>query len=238
MAAKLLIEPQSGIELPEGAPRPTSHPTGGSPLKAMNRESQVRSVAVLLFLLTVAAVVFAGFNLNSEWKFQVPDDGVWWVEQGGHLTADRDRPQRTRRQEWHQARRPTGFHQRAGSPEYFWTGAPALPQRHLVQGRLFPAPAIGPARFQRHSGSGRALPQQLAAADCADLSGHRPLRPAAPLDCSRIHALLYFLPRLFHCLLLQIHGQAERFRLDDLLGQHRRWSAAAGPVSALRSDLP
>jgi two-component system NtrC family sensor kinase len=92
MAAKLLIEPQSGIELPEGAPRPASRPTGGSPLKAMNRESQVRSVAVLLFLLTVAAVIFAGFNLNSEWKVQVPDDGVWWVEQGGHLTADRIDP--------------------------------------------------------------------------------------------------------------------------------------------------
>jgi two-component system, NtrC family, sensor kinase len=89
MAAKLLIEPQPGIELPEGTLRPTSHPTGGSPPKAMNRDSQVRSVAVLLFLLTVAAVVFAGFNLNSEWKFLVPDDGVWWVEQGGHLTADR-----------------------------------------------------------------------------------------------------------------------------------------------------
>ncbi|MFZ0951514.1 MAG: ATP-binding protein [Candidatus Sulfotelmatobacter sp.] len=92
MAAKLLIEPQSGIESPGGALRPASHPTGGSPPKAMNRESQVRSVAVLLFLLTVAAVVFAGFNLNSEWKFLVPDDGVWWVEQGGHLTADRVDP--------------------------------------------------------------------------------------------------------------------------------------------------
>ena len=55
----------------------------------MNRESQVRSVAVLLFLLTVAAVVFAGFNFDSEWKFLVPDDGVWWVEHGGYLTADR-----------------------------------------------------------------------------------------------------------------------------------------------------
>ncbi len=92
MAAKLLIEPQPGIESPGGALRPTSHPTGGSSPKAMNRESQVRSVAVLLFLLTVAAVVFAGFNLNSEWKFLVPDDGVWWVEQGGHLTADRVDP--------------------------------------------------------------------------------------------------------------------------------------------------
>jgi PAS domain S-box-containing protein len=58
----------------------------------MNRESQVRSVAVLLFLLTVAAVVFAGINFNAEWKFVVPDDGVWWVENGGRLTADRVDP--------------------------------------------------------------------------------------------------------------------------------------------------
>ncbi len=55
----------------------------------MNRESQVRFFAVLFFLLTVAAVVFAGFNLNAEWKFQVPEDGVWWVEHRGSLTADR-----------------------------------------------------------------------------------------------------------------------------------------------------
>jgi PAS domain S-box-containing protein len=58
----------------------------------MNRESQVRFVAVVLFLLTVAAVVFAGFNLDAEMKSAVPDDGVWWVEQGGRLTADRVDP--------------------------------------------------------------------------------------------------------------------------------------------------
>ena len=83
MAAKLLIQQQSGVDL-----RSTSLLVGG-PLKPMNRESQVRSVAVLLFLLTVAAVVFAGFNFKSEWKFLVPDDGIWWVEHGGRLTADR-----------------------------------------------------------------------------------------------------------------------------------------------------
>src|SRR5882672_7810941 len=102
MAAKLLIEQQSGVDLqsidpqgrhlPDGVLRPASRPAGGSPPKPMNRESQVRSVAVLLFLLTVAAVVFAGFNFNSEWKFLVPDDGVWWVEHGGRLTADRVDP--------------------------------------------------------------------------------------------------------------------------------------------------
>jgi hypothetical protein len=58
----------------------------------MNRESQVRFVAVLLFVLTVAAVVFAGFNFQSELKSAVPDDGVWWVEHNGRLTADRVDP--------------------------------------------------------------------------------------------------------------------------------------------------
>ena len=88
MAAKLLIEDRRGL-----IPAPVQPPKGsGVPPKTMNRESQVRSVAVLLFLLTVAAVVFASFNFNAEWKFLVPDDGVWWVEHGGRLTADRVDP--------------------------------------------------------------------------------------------------------------------------------------------------
>ena len=96
MAVKLLTERWSGIDPPEAHEsgihlRRVSHPEV-SPPKAMNRESQVRSVAVLLFLLTVAAVIFAGFNFNAEWKFQVPEDGVWWVEHGGRLTAYRVEP--------------------------------------------------------------------------------------------------------------------------------------------------
>jgi two-component system NtrC family sensor kinase len=91
MAAKLLIEHRGSINLPDGALGLASQPAG-MPGKTMNRESQVRSVAVLLFVLTVAAVVFAGFNFNAEWKFLTPDDGVWWVENGGHLTADRVDP--------------------------------------------------------------------------------------------------------------------------------------------------
>ncbi len=58
----------------------------------MNRESQARFVAILLFLLTVAAVVFAGFNFQKERQSAVPDDGVWWVEHSGRLVADRVDP--------------------------------------------------------------------------------------------------------------------------------------------------
>jgi len=54
----------------------------------MNRESQARFVAVVLFLLTVGAVVFAGFNFQTERKVTAPDDGVAWVERGGRLVAD------------------------------------------------------------------------------------------------------------------------------------------------------
>ena len=55
----------------------------------MNKEFQVRSTAIVLFLLTAAATIFAGFNFKVEGEFQVPYDGVWWIEKGGKLVADR-----------------------------------------------------------------------------------------------------------------------------------------------------
>ena len=85
MAAKLLIDDRRSVIVD-----PTYPVKGvGRPPKSMNRESQVRFVAVLLFLLTVAAVLFAGFNFNAEIKSSVPDDGVWWIENKGRLIADR-----------------------------------------------------------------------------------------------------------------------------------------------------
>ncbi len=56
--------------------------------RAMSREFQIRP-AVLLFLLTAAAIVFATINYQKERDFQIPYDGVWWVEHNGNLTADR-----------------------------------------------------------------------------------------------------------------------------------------------------
>lgn len=61
--------------------------------KSMNRESQARFAAVVLFLLTVAAVVFAGLNFQTERASAVPDDGVWWNEQNGHLVVARIDPE-------------------------------------------------------------------------------------------------------------------------------------------------
>jgi two-component system, NtrC family, sensor kinase len=88
MAAKLLIRDRRSIDSSSLQPS-----TGSGPLwKPMNRESQARFVAVLLFLLTVTAVLFGGFNFQKEREYAGPDDGVWWVEQSGHLVADRVDP--------------------------------------------------------------------------------------------------------------------------------------------------
>jgi len=85
VAAKLLIEDLEESSSPPPPPRKGS----GAAHKSMNRVSQARFVAILLFLLTVAAVVFASFNFEKEGQSAVPDDGVWWVERNGHLIADR-----------------------------------------------------------------------------------------------------------------------------------------------------
>ena len=55
----------------------------------MNREFEDRFTAILLTLLTVAAILFAGFNYRIEHQTTVPDDGAWWMERNGQLVADR-----------------------------------------------------------------------------------------------------------------------------------------------------
>ena len=55
----------------------------------MNREFEARFTAILLTLLTVAAVMFAGFNYKIDHQYAIPDDGAWWMERNGHLMADR-----------------------------------------------------------------------------------------------------------------------------------------------------
>jgi two-component system, NtrC family, sensor kinase len=55
----------------------------------MNREFEARFTAILLFLLTVAAVLLAGFNYKIEHQTAIPYDGAWWMERNGRLVADR-----------------------------------------------------------------------------------------------------------------------------------------------------
>src|SRR5262249_34834106 len=58
----------------------------------MTRESQLRAAAVVLALCTVAVIVFGVINFQKEREYVVPDDGVWWLEQGGKLYAERVTP--------------------------------------------------------------------------------------------------------------------------------------------------
>jgi PAS domain S-box-containing protein len=60
--------------------------------RPMDRDFQSRFTVVLLTLLTVAAIVFAGINFQKEREFQIPYDGVWWLEHNGDLIADQVQP--------------------------------------------------------------------------------------------------------------------------------------------------
>src|ERR1700722_11096858 len=88
MAANLLIEDRREPSLPLVQPPPGS----GTPSQRLSPGSQNFLVAVLLFLLTVAAVIFAGFNFQKERESVAPDDGIGWIEGGGKLVADRVEP--------------------------------------------------------------------------------------------------------------------------------------------------
>jgi PAS domain S-box-containing protein len=55
----------------------------------MARDLQTRFFALILALLSVAAIVFAWINFQKDHEFFTPYDGVWWMEDGGHLKAQR-----------------------------------------------------------------------------------------------------------------------------------------------------
>src|SRR5215469_313376 len=85
MAAKLLTRSW-------GNPASSAQVAFVSPLGSMNKDFQVRFTAGLLFLLTVAACTFAWINFQKEQGFQIPSDGIWWLESRGHLIADKVEP--------------------------------------------------------------------------------------------------------------------------------------------------
>src|SRR5450432_1747332 len=58
------------------------------PSPPMDRDFQIRP-AILLFLLTAAAMTLGVINFQKESGSQVPFDGTWWVEHNGQLVADR-----------------------------------------------------------------------------------------------------------------------------------------------------
>ncbi len=59
----------------------------------MTKDFQIRFSAILLALLTAAAITFAWINYEKERQYEAPYDGVWWVERGGHAEAQRVDPE-------------------------------------------------------------------------------------------------------------------------------------------------
>jgi two-component system, NtrC family, sensor kinase len=53
----------------------------------MRKDSLIRVSAVVLAVLTAATIVFAVINFQKENQFSSPEDGAWWKESGGVLTA-------------------------------------------------------------------------------------------------------------------------------------------------------
>src|ERR1700730_16910952 len=56
---------------------------------SMTNDFKTRFTAGLLILLAVAAATLAWINFQKEREFQVPTDGVWWIERHDSLVADR-----------------------------------------------------------------------------------------------------------------------------------------------------
>ena len=59
------------------------------PVGPMAKDLQSRFLFVVIALLSVAAVVFAWLNFQKDSETLTPYDGVWWVENGDHLQAQR-----------------------------------------------------------------------------------------------------------------------------------------------------
>src|SRR5579863_3093606 len=57
------------------------------------------------------------------------------------------------------------------------------------------------------------------------------------MDRAWVNSLLHLLPSFVYRVFVQIHGQAQRLRLDHLLEQHRCLGIAAHALPALRFDL-
>ena len=55
----------------------------------MKAAFQTRVLAIALAIATLAICVLAGFNLVHENAYDVPTDGIWWIEAQGGLRADR-----------------------------------------------------------------------------------------------------------------------------------------------------
>ena len=136
------------------------------PLRSMNRDFQIRFTAGLLILLTTAAVILAWINFQKEAEFQIPSDGVWWMEASGNdggLVASRVEPNGPGEKAGIRAGdRLTAINQHevngttALMRQVYRVGAWSKATYSLVR-------RVCAGGHDRYSGSGRAVPEFLAA---------------------------------------------------------------------------
>src|SRR6516162_9376906 len=108
----------------------------------------------------------------------------------------------------------------------------------MVQDHLLAGAPGNPRRGDADSRSGGSYAVRWSAADRAGVSWDCLIRPVATLDGSQEHALLRVLPGVVHFLLLPLHRQAERLRLDHLLVERGGVAIATRIVPAFLVDLP
>jgi len=84
-----LLEENSGAS----AAARRAAPPGSERPPQVTRDFRTRFWAIVVALATVAAVTFAWINFRVEHDFESPTDGVWWVEKGGQVVAERVDPE-------------------------------------------------------------------------------------------------------------------------------------------------
>jgi two-component system, NtrC family, sensor kinase len=85
------VEPELQIVATDSSVSQRS-PRTPQPHGEMTKDFQVRFSAIFLAVLTVAAIVFAWINFQKEREYEIPYDGVWWVERADHVQAQRVDP--------------------------------------------------------------------------------------------------------------------------------------------------
>ena len=228
---------------PAVAPDVQNHQSGfppaliQEPLRSMNRDFQIRFTAGLLILLTTAAVILAWINFQKEAEFQIPSDGVWWMEQAGSdggVVAERVEP--------------NGPGDKAGIR--VGDRLTAINQHDVkdTAARMRQVYRVGAWSKATYSLVRQSVPLD---ATVILVPADRSLN-----DWLRLIALIYLgiglyvllrrwtAPEFTHfyifCLVSFIFysfhytGKLNEFRLDDLLGQRCRLAAAAGAVPAFR----
>ncbi len=179
------------------------------PASPMAKDVQSRFLFVLIALLSVAAVVFAWLNFQKDRETLTPYDGVWWVESGDHLQAQRvdangpGEKAGIKQGDVLMAVIGHNIHNVGSLEQQFYrTGVWSKATYSLVRRGI---PVEAPA----HPGSGRPDAVYRPAADCAGLPGHRAVCAATPLDGAQEHTLLCLLPGVVHFLFVPLHRQVQ-----------------------------